>query len=73
MCHTEEENVASAVIQCHRNKTECREMVVPHYCHVFYLTVLPTFMLLVGSDADDVFREDPLGKAMFWGFENTSR
>lgn len=35
-------------------------MVVPHYCHVFYLTVLPTFMLLVGSDADDVFREDPL-------------
>jgi len=48
-------------------------MVAPHYSHVFYLIVLPTFLLFVGIDADDVFREDPLGKAMFWGFENTSR
>jgi hypothetical protein len=46
-------------------------MVSPHCCHVFYLAVLPTFLLLVGSNADDVFREDPLGKEIFLDFENS--
>jgi hypothetical protein len=45
-------------------------MVAPHCCHVFYLTVLPTFLLLLGSDADDVFREDPLGEEMVLDFKN---
>ena len=63
----------SAITQCHRNTAESLEMVSPHYSHVFYLTVLPTFLLFVGSDADDVYRQDPLGKKTFWDSEDTSR
>jgi hypothetical protein len=48
-------------------------MVAPHYRRLFYLTVLPTFLLFVGNDAADFSREDSLGKEMFWDFENTSR
>jgi hypothetical protein len=37
---------------------------------MFYLAVLPTFLLLVYSDAEDVFREDPLGKGIDKDFMN---
>jgi hypothetical protein len=35
---------------------------------MFYLAVLPTFLLLVCSDAEDIFREDPLGKGITCDF-----
>jgi hypothetical protein len=37
---------------------------------MFYLAVLPTFLLLVYSDAEDIFREDPLGKGNVRDFSN---
>jgi hypothetical protein len=45
-------------------------MVSPYCSHVFYLAVLPTFLLLVHSDAEDIFREDPLGKDNVRDFSN---
>jgi hypothetical protein len=39
---------------------------------MFYLAVLPTFLLLVYSDAEDIFREDPLGKGIVRDFSNRS-
>jgi hypothetical protein len=45
--------------------------MVSLYCsHVFYLAVLSTFLLLVCSDAEDIFREDPLGKGIVRDFSN---
>ncbi|XP_069696017.1 uncharacterized protein [Periplaneta americana] len=57
MCHMGEEN---SVIVVPRGRRKCFKMVPPHRSHLFYLAVLPTFLLLVCSDAEDVYREDPL-------------
>jgi hypothetical protein len=38
---------------------------------MFYLAVLPTFLLFVCSGAEDIFREDPLGKGISCDFRNS--